>query len=263
MVHTVVSPPGRDLRESHSWEGTPRDRATSARRVRHRDTGRAPAGSRRADALGLVGTPLLVLLSFLAVGLAGGLLLGGRLAALGEVRFHWQALAIGGLLFQFALFSAPVAGVVGAAGPPLYVGSTLVVLAALLRNVEQAWFRLIAFGASLNLVAIVANGGVMPADPAALAAAGLAAVPGTFSNTAPVAAAPFGFLGDLWATPAWLPFRNVVSVGDLLIGGGAAAWLLTVMLLPGAAAGRTDLNGQTHVRRVRAGYRARSLKRAV
>jgi hypothetical protein len=184
----------------------------------------------------------------------GGLLLGGRVAPLGEVRFRWQALAIGGLLVQFVLFSAPVAGVVGAAGAPLYVASTLAVLAALLRNVGQPWFRLIALGAALNLVAIVSNGGVMPVDPAALAATGIATAPGTFSNTAASAGGPFWFLGDLWITPAWLPFRNVVSVGDLLIGTGAAAFLATVMLRDDTA--RHALNPRE---RVRLG----SLKRAV
>jgi hypothetical protein len=126
---------------------------------------------------------------------------------------------------------------VGAAGAPLYVASTLVVLAAVLRNLDQPWFRLVAFGAALNLLAIVSNGGVMPADPAALAAVGLTAAPGTFSNTAPASATPFWFLGDLWVTPAWLPFRNVVSIGDLLIGTGAAAWLATTMLRPAATRG--------------------------
>jgi hypothetical protein len=113
---------------------------------------------------------------------------------------------------------------------PLYVLSTVIVLVAVVRNLEQPWFRVIAFGAALNLLAIMSNGGVMPADPTALAAAGLNAAPGSFSNTAPATGGPFWFLGDLWVTPVWLPFRNVVSIGDVLIGTGAAAWLGTVML---------------------------------
>jgi hypothetical protein len=128
------------------------------------------------------------------------------------------------------LFTAPVAASVRPAGPLLYVASTLVVLAAVFRNLDQPWFRIVALGAALNLVAIISNGGVMPADPAALAAAGLHTAPGIFSNTAPSTGGPFWFLGDIWVTPAWLPFRNVLSVGDVLIGTGAAAWLATVML---------------------------------
>ena len=175
-------------------------------------------------------TSQLILLGFLALGFAGGLLVGGRAGALGEVRFRWWALALGGLFFQLVLFSGPVARVIGPLGPLLYVGSTLAVLVALMRNLEQPWFRLIALGAALNLLVIVVNGGVMPADPAALAAAGLLDREGAgFLNTAPLPGAPFAFLGDNWATPSWLPFANAVSVGDLLIGIGAAAWLVTTM----------------------------------
>jgi hypothetical protein len=126
-----------------------------------------------------------------------------------------------------------VAAVVGEFGPALYVASTVAVLATLLRNLRQPWFALIAFGAGLNLLAIVANGGVMPADPAALAAAGLLDRSGAaFSNTAAMPQAAFGFLGDNFATPSWVPFANVLSIGDLLIGLGAAAWLATTMRRP-------------------------------
>lgn len=119
---------------------------------------------------------------------------------------------------------------VGPAGAPLYVASTVVVLVALLRNLAQPWLPVVALGAALNLLVIIANGGLMPVDPAALATAGLSPSPGgVFSNTAPLSEAPLWFLGDILATPAWLPFANVLSVGDVLIGAGAAAWLATVM----------------------------------
>jgi len=119
---------------------------------------------------------------------------------------------------------------VGDLGPALYVASTVAVVATLLRNLGQPWFPLVALGAGLNLLAIVANGGVMPADPAALAAAGLLdRSNAAFSNTAAMPHAAFALLGDNLATPSWLPFANVLSIGDLLIGLGAAAWLATTM----------------------------------
>ena len=64
--------------------------------------------------------------------------------------------------------------VVGAAGPPLYVASTAAVLIAVLRNLRASrrW-PLVALGAVSNLAAILANGGVMPASPDAVATAGL------------------------------------------------------------------------------------------
>jgi hypothetical protein len=120
--------------------------------------------------------------------------------------------------------------VVGDLGPALYVASTLAVLATLLRNLEEPWFPLLALGAGLNFLAIVANGGVMPADPAALAAVGLLdRSAATFSNTAAMPGAAFAFLGDNFATPSWLPFANVLSIGDVLIGLGAAGWIATTM----------------------------------
>jgi hypothetical protein len=187
----------------------------------------SPSAHRRA---GATDPTQLVLLGFLAVGLAGGLLSGGRLTALGEVQLRWWALAVGGLLVQIVLFSAPVAAIVGQAGALLYVGSTVLVLAVLVRNLDQPWLRVVALGAGLNLLVIAVNGGVMPVDPSAFVAAGLSSAPaGTFSNTASISAAPLWFLGDVFATPAWVPFANVLSVGDLLIGVGAAGWIAAAM----------------------------------
>ncbi|MDO8485298.1 MAG: hypothetical protein Q7S35_10185, partial [Candidatus Limnocylindrales bacterium] len=62
------------------------------------------------------------------VGIVAGYLLGGRLERLGGVRFRWAPLALLGLAVQVALFSDPLAGIVGDAGPPIYVASTAVVL---------------------------------------------------------------------------------------------------------------------------------------
>jgi Family of unknown function (DUF5317) len=81
---------------------------------------------------------------------------------------------------------------------------------------------LTALGAALNLLAIAANGGVMPASPAALAAAGLPVDRPGFSNSAALAEPRLAFLGDVFAIPASWPLSNVFSVGDVLIGVGLA-----------------------------------------
>ena len=47
--------------------------------------------------------------------------------------------------------------------------STLAVLAALMRNLEQPGFTLIAIGGVANLIAILANGGAMPSESIRLA----------------------------------------------------------------------------------------------
>ena len=72
-------------------------------------------------------------------------------------------------------------------------------------------------GGALNLVAMAFNGGTMPASASALAASGWRPQPGHFANSAVVAHPKLAFLGDIFATPRWLPAHDVFSVGDVLI----------------------------------------------
>ena len=164
----------------------------------------------------------------IAIGIVGGLLLGGRIDRLAEVRFHWAWLALAGLLIQVALFSAPVADAVGDAGAPIYVVSTLAVFVVVLRNRSIPGLPIVALGAASNLVAIVANGGWMPAAPGALESIGQHIGP-DYSNSRELAAPLLGPLTDVFAMPSWLPFANVFSVGDLLIGAGVAVTIAIAM----------------------------------
>ncbi|HVM30844.1 MAG TPA: DUF5317 domain-containing protein [Candidatus Limnocylindrales bacterium] len=174
----------------------------------------------------------MLLLYAIPIGLLIGLAAGGRLGLLGQVRIRWWPLAIGGLLFQLVLFSRPVASVVGEAGPALYVGSTLVVLVALLANLGQPGFRLIFAGALLNMLVVGLNGGQMPASPEALQAVfGTPNVPvDHFSNS--VVAGPgtaLAFLGDIFVLPPPFPAANVFSIGDVLIGAGGVWFIVRTM----------------------------------
>ena len=100
-------------------------------------------------------------------------------------------------------------------------------LAAVLRNLDIPGVAVIAIGAACNLAAIMANGGYMPADPAALASVG---GPGTGGTNSIVTAQPaLGPLTDLFALPAWMPFANVFSIGDVLIGIGIVATVALAM----------------------------------
>ncbi|MDQ3879889.1 MAG: DUF5317 domain-containing protein [Chloroflexota bacterium] len=164
-----------------------------------------------------------------AIAVILGLLAGGRIERLGELRLRWPWLAIAGLVFQGILFSAPVTAVVGDAGPPLYVVSTGLVLATVLRNVAIPGLVAVAAGAASNLAAILANGGYMPADPAALAIAEKAASVG-YSNSRVLADPALAPLTDVFGMPAWVPFANVFSVGDVLIGVGVAVTVLWAVL---------------------------------
>ena len=164
----------------------------------------------------------------LPVGLLLGLLLGGHLGGLGQIRFRWAALAILGFAFQVVLFSEPVAARVGDAGPALYVASTAVVLVAVLRNLAIPGMAVVALGAGSNLAAIVANGGYMPASPSAAAEFGRG-VQTTYSNSRIVDAPALELLTDVIPLPRWLPFANIVSVGDILIGLGIVIVIVAAM----------------------------------
>jgi hypothetical protein len=181
-----------------------------------------------------------LLLYFVAAGILVGLLTHGRLQRLTDVSFRWAPLALAGLVLQVVLFSAPVATVIGGFGVPLYVGSTAAVMVALLHNRALPGFPIIALGAALNLVAILANGGEMPASPGALAALGGVSVGAgqAFTNSLVGAVStPFALLGDVFVLPRPIPFANVFSIGDAVIGLGAVSFLVQLMrgaVLPSA-----------------------------
>jgi hypothetical protein len=164
----------------------------------------------------------------IAIGLLLGSLVGGRWSALGSIPFRWAPLILLGFVTQIVLFSDAVAERVGAAGPPLYIVSTLMVGAAVVRNLRIPGMPLIVLGAASNVAAILANGGFMPAAPEALASLGKSA-PTIYSNSAVVAQPAFEFLTDRFALPRWLPFANVFSVGDILLGVGVVMLIVISM----------------------------------
>lgn len=174
----------------------------------------------------------MLLLYAVVLGLVAGLATRGNLAALGTTSVRMWPVALAGLFVQLLLFSWPLAAVVGPWGPSLYVGSTVLVLMALVLNVRQPGFWLIVVGALLNFAAILANGGQMPASPDAFAALnGLPVVPTDVFTNSVIAGAQtqFAFLGDNFVLPRPLPLANVFSIGDALIGAGGALFIFRTM----------------------------------
>lgn len=89
------------------------------------------------------------------------------------------------------------------------------------RHVTGLWVA--AIGGAMNLAAIVANGGQMPASERALEGAGMAGVVEHFVNSGAIeGGARLQVLGDIFHVPATWPLSNVFSIGDivLVIGGG-------------------------------------------
>jgi hypothetical protein len=162
------------------------------------------------------------------LGLVIGALAGGRLDRLATLSFRAPWLAIVGLLVQVVLFADPVAESIGPLGPPLYVASMLAVLAFLAANRRIVGVPFMALGAASNLLVILANGGTMPASSDALAASGVVVAAG-FTNSREIPAPVLAPLGDVLSLPSWVPLANVLSVGDVLLGVGAAAVIVAAM----------------------------------
>jgi hypothetical protein len=191
----------------------------------------------------------MLLLYAVAAGLVLGRVTGGHLDALATVRFRLWWLALGGLAFQLLLFAPPIADRIGALGAPLYVASSALVFVAVLPNLREPGFALIAIGAALNLVAIVANGGYMPSSPESwMRLNGEASVPASgYTNSALIGDyTVLPFLGDIFVLPRPLPFANVFSIGDVLIGLGAIVFLVRTMHAGGLRVARSVSGPRGH-----------------
>jgi hypothetical protein len=165
--------------------------------------------------VGGVALVAVVVLSALAVPLTGG-----RLGALVDLRLRhvWAVYVALGL----AVLAVELPGLPDGLRSLLLVAAYPVGAVFLAANWRVPGILLTALGAALNLLAIAANGGVMPASPAALASAGLAADDPGFQNSAVLADPRLAFLGDVFAIPGSWPLSNVFSVGDVLIAVGLA-----------------------------------------
>ena len=165
---------------------------------------------------------LAFLLCLLTVPLAGG-----RVAALALVRMRARSLLAAGLGLQVLIISVVPAGTeqLHAAA---HLASYALVAGFVAANWSVPYLWLIALGGALNAVVIGLNGGIMPADPGALAAAGVATDPEAFSNSTALADPVLPFLGDIMWLPASWPVSNVFSIGDLLIVAGAFLALHTI-----------------------------------
>lgn len=144
----------------------------------------------------------------------------GRLELLADVRLAWLPLLLAALLGQILItvtFTSAPKTLLAGTHIATYVAAGWVLWV----NRRIAGMALIALGAFLNALPIVVNGGTLPASRAAERAAGLH-VTHQFTNSGVLAHPHLAFLGDTMASPAFLPLRNVMSPGDLVILGGLA-----------------------------------------
>ena len=172
-----------------------------------------------------MGLVVVVLLGALAI----GVLRGGRLAALGELRLHRPGLVAAAVAVQ--VVGALAGGRLHAVGLAL---SAVLVAGFLLVNRDRAGLGLVALGLVANALVVVANG-AMPVSVAAAARAGvdLQDVAAGLDPRRELAGAATRLrpLGDVVPVP--LPLRpEVASPGDVLVAAGLGR--LVVVALAGS-----------------------------
>ena len=106
---------------------------------------------------------------------------GGRLSALAQVRLRFVPAILGSLCLQVVIISVLPDGSPGL-HRLLHVVSYVLAATFLVANRRVRGMWIVALGAALNLVAILANDGVMPASRSALRAAGVATKSQGFAN---------------------------------------------------------------------------------
>jgi Family of unknown function (DUF5317) len=148
---------------------------------------------------------------------------GGRLRRLGDIRLRAEWAALAALALQVAVLGVFTAGAAwwhAVAHVATYALAAWFVWA----NRAIPGVVLLAIGGAANLLAIAANGGVMPTSAWAERAAGLQPSD-AFANSAVRDHPHLLWLGDVIPVPLPLGLSNVLSVGDLLIYAGALVLL--------------------------------------
>lgn len=166
----------------------------------------------------------MIVLVLTAIGVGSALLSLDRVKRLAQIDLRRLWLVWVALVAQVLLFEYLGPHISRDLGNAMHLGTYALCLAFLWFNRQIPFMWLIAVGASCNLAAIAANGGTMPADPDAWAAAGLPEFsPEVFENSRALSSPRLLVLGDIFHIPASWPLSNVFSIGDVLIVVGGTA----------------------------------------
>jgi len=154
-------------------------------------------------------------------------------------RFAWTGVVVAAFATELVLYNPPIDRTHFALtyGPWIWTITRTALLLAVLRNLRLAgnWSipcAIMAVGLGLNTMVILANDGYMPQSTSAAYAVwgpdamNVVADPGRLHNTRPMDGSDkLTWLGDVLPQPAWLPRANVVSVGDVILSLGMAAYV--------------------------------------
>lgn len=178
---------------------------------------------------------IILAIGFIAIVIA--LVRGGTLTRWASINLRWRGVSILGFMIQVLIFSSAWQTQTNFKPwtPHLYVVSMLLLLIAVAYNFHIPGMRLITLGLCLNLLAIVFNGGYMPASPDALTLAGLTLpVAGQTSNNSIVMGpnTRLTLLCDIFAIPKGFIFANVFSLGDVCLTMGAVYLIQKTLTIP-------------------------------
>jgi hypothetical protein len=178
-----------------------------------------------------------------ALGVLIGLVTRGDLRKLATLRLRRIELFY--LAFVLQLVAFPVAFIPwetnDRVATALWLASYGLLVIGAIANRKITGVPVVAAGMLSNVIAVVANGGHMPALPQALRAAHKHY--SVHFNSAMNAKPRLPWLVDRWAVPHWIPFGNVYSVGDAIIAVGVVLLVVAAMqprLLKGRR-GRDDV----------------------
>jgi hypothetical protein len=172
-------------------------------------------------------------------------LTGGRLSRLVHVQLRLTALALAALAVQVIITTIAPGGS-ETLHEAVHLATYLMAGAFIVANRRITGLPVLALGAALNLAAIAANHGIMPASQRAMRLAGLPPAEG-FANSAAVAHPRLLALGDIIPLPGPWPLGNVMSIGDLLILAGLLVILHTACGAPRDAVSDVAAAGQRSV----------------
>lgn len=161
----------------------------------------------------------MIMVAAVALALASVPVFGGRFRRLVDVDLQQTGLILVALSLQTLIISVFDRRLPGLWAGVLHVTSYGCAVAFVRANRHLRGLWLTRLGAVLNLAPILANGGVMPADPTAIRQAGLPAAAG-FANSQALPHPQLAFLGDVFALPARFPLANVFSYGDVALAAG-------------------------------------------
>jgi len=178
-----------------------------------------------------------MLIGGIAFGLVLGLLLGGRLEHLANIRMRFLPLLFVAVIVRFAteaMLGFGV-GIVDTLRVPLLGAAYALLLFTLWKNRGYPGLALAFVGIASNAITIVVNGGRMPVWIPAYEISG---IPGPLSSvlhtklevgTGPEFFLHLGPLSDLIPIPIW-PVNNVASIGDVFLSAGLAFFLFATLM---------------------------------